>query len=102
MIRFSVSDTGIGVPLEKQQLIFEAFKQADDSISQSYGGTGLGLSIVKTLIEHMGGNVGVISDGENGSTFFFTIPYFVPPRRRSSLTPGSAEAPVLDARLSPS
>jgi two-component system sensor histidine kinase BarA len=72
-VRFEVVDTGIGIPAEAQQLIFEAFCQADNSTTRCYGGTGLGLSIVKQLVEKMGGRIGVQSASGRGATFFFTL-----------------------------
>ncbi|MEZ4828910.1 MAG: response regulator [Bacteroidia bacterium] len=74
MIEVSVSDTGIGVPREKWDSIFEAFEQADGSISRTYAGTGLGLSISKTLVERHGGRMWVDSVVGQGSTFYFTLP----------------------------
>jgi signal transduction histidine kinase len=70
----SVADTGIGVPEDKKQLIFEAFQQADGSIQRKFGGTGLGLSIAKHIVEKLGGQVGVESTIGCGSTFSFTLP----------------------------
>jgi len=74
-LQFFVSDTGIGIPKEKQELIFQRFRQLDYGYTRAYGGTGLGLAISKGLIEMLGGEIWVESEEGNGSSFFFTIPY---------------------------
>jgi signal transduction histidine kinase/ActR/RegA family two-component response regulator len=72
-LRFEVTDTGIGIPLEKQSQIFEAFSQVDGSITRRFGGTGLGLTICSRLVERMGGSIEVRSIAGQGSTFAFTV-----------------------------
>jgi len=72
VIRIEVADTGIGIPTERIDTIFEPFTQADGSTTRKYGGTGLGLSISKQLAEMMGGEIGVRSEEQQGSQFWFT------------------------------
>jgi PAS domain S-box-containing protein len=74
LLEFSVADTGVGVPPEKQGLIFESFQQADGSTTREYGGTGLGLSVSKKLVTLMGGRIWVESAAGRGSVFRFTLP----------------------------
>jgi len=74
-LEFYVKDSGIGIPKEQHEKIFDRFNQANTHIQQTYGGTGLGLSISKGFVEVLGGNIWVNSEPDKGSTFYFTIPY---------------------------
>lgn len=84
MMYFYVEDSGIGIKGEKSEYIFDRFRQADESTSRAYGGSGLGLAISKGIVNKMMGDIGVESDGESGSRFWFTVP-FVPSRNDEGL-----------------
>jgi len=75
LIHFEVTDTGVGIPSEKQDHIFNSFTQADESTTRRYGGTGLGTAIAKQLVELMGGNIWLQSSPGIGTTFFFDIEF---------------------------
>ncbi|MEF8756403.1 MAG: response regulator [Accumulibacter sp.] len=85
-IHFSVRDSGIGIPLEKQEAIFAAFTQQDSSTTRNYGGTGLGLTISSRLVALMGGHIWVDSEVGKGSTFHAVVPF--------GIAPGSATTPA--------
>src|SRR6185295_8061285 len=99
VLRFSVSDTGIGVPHDQQQAIFDPFVQADGSTTRKYGGTGLGLAISTNLVSLLGGRIWLESETGKGSTFHFTVPFSV--QKASALATTSADAQLKNLRDMP-
>src|SRR3954451_17002283 len=96
-LRFTISDTGIGIPSEKLGSVFERFPQADSSTTRRYGGSGLGLTISKRLVELMAGRISVESELGKGSVFSFAVPLEVRPKskRRTAVSVGTiSEAPL--------
>jgi PAS domain S-box-containing protein len=76
-VMFFVEDTGIGIPQEKQKIIFDRFRQIEDSLTRNFGGTGLGLSICKGILDKMNGKIWLESEVNKGSCFYFTVPFLI-------------------------
>ncbi|MGA2197863.1 MAG: PAS domain S-box protein, partial [Bryobacteraceae bacterium] len=102
LLRVEVTDTGIGIPADKHQLVFDRFRQADGSMSRRHMGSGLGLTISAHLVDLMGGGIGLRSEEGQGSTFFFTVPLELANTgvagrdsgSEPSMTPGANQPPV--------
>lgn len=95
-VRFEVSDTGIGMTREQCSKIFERFAQADDSITRRFGGTGLGTTISKELVHLMGGQIGVESQVDKGSTFWFNVPL---EKQNEALVSGAMTKPSMYVKI---
>ncbi|QSF46757.1 PAS domain-containing hybrid sensor histidine kinase/response regulator [Paenibacillus tianjinensis] len=95
ILKFTVKDTGIGIPQASQGLLFQSFSQLHPSINRKYGGTGLGLAISKKLVELLGGAIGVDSQEDEGSEFYFTIEALIPQQSAQGiLTAGTGDKQI--------
>jgi signal transduction histidine kinase/CheY-like chemotaxis protein len=92
-VKFVVKDTGIGIPEDKQKVIFDAFVQADGSVTRKYGGTGLGLSISNSIVRKMNGKINLKSEAGKGSEFSFEIPFRIPKDYKLSPITHSGNSP---------
>ncbi len=93
-LHLSVADTGVGIPQEKQDRVFQAFAQADSSTTRQFGGTGLGLAICAKLVELMGGRIWLSSEPGQGSTFYFTVRLRATPSASAAMPLAEAPAPA--------
>lgn len=98
-VRFEIRDTGIGISKQVQELLFQPFTQADSSTTRRFGGTGLGLAICRQIVELMGGRIGVRSELGKGSTFWFVVPFGLPPTAETKEPFGTATGSLEGTRI---